>query len=198
MKLALFGYGGHAREAAAQIDQEVTFFVDDQYANDIAKPISEFDPEKHMMMVAVADSKDRSEVVKKLPKQTKYFTYIHPSVHIMDDNIEIGHGSFIGANSILTTNIKLGNHALLNRGNHVGHDSITGDYFSMMPCAVIGGNVTLGDNVYLGSCSNIREKINVNSHVVIGMNAAVVKNIEVPGVYIGVPATILSTTWVAD
>jgi hypothetical protein len=30
MELALFGYGGHAREAAAQIDQEVTFFVDDQ------------------------------------------------------------------------------------------------------------------------------------------------------------------------
>jgi hypothetical protein len=34
MKLALFGYGGHAREVACQIDQEVTFFVDDQYAND--------------------------------------------------------------------------------------------------------------------------------------------------------------------
>jgi UDP-3-O-[3-hydroxymyristoyl] glucosamine N-acyltransferase len=58
----------------------------------------------------------------------------------------------------------------------------------MMPCAVIGGNVTLGDNVYLGSCSNVREKIYVNSNVVIGMNAAVVKDIKTPGVYVGVPA----------
>ena len=188
MKLALFGYGGHAREAACQIDQEVTFFVDDKYSNDVAKPISEFDPEEYMMIVAVADSKDRAEVVSKLPKETKYFTFIHPSVHIMDDNIEIGHGSFIGANSILTTNIKLGNHTLLNRGNHIGHDSVAGNFFSMMPCAVIGGNVTLGDNVYLGSCSNVREKINVNSNVVIGMNAAVVKDIEESGTYIGVPA----------
>ena len=31
MKLALFGYGGHAREVAAQINKEVTFFVDDEY-----------------------------------------------------------------------------------------------------------------------------------------------------------------------
>ena len=187
MKLALFGYGGHAREAACQIEQEVTFFVDDKYANDVAKPISEFNPEEYMMMVAVADSKARAEVVSKLPKETKYFTFIHPSVHIMDDNIEVGYGSFIGANSILTTNIKLGKHTLLNRGNHIGHDSLIGDYFSMMPCAVIGGNVTIGDNVYLGSCSNIREKINITSDVLIGMNAAVVKDITESGTYVGVP-----------
>ena len=188
MKLALFGYGGHAKEVACQMGKEVTFFVDDEYSNNIAKPLSTFNPKEYMMIVAVADSKDRARVINKLPKETKYFTFIHPSVHIMDDNIEIGYGSFIGANSILTTNIKLGNHTLLNRGNHIGHDSVAGNFFSMMPCAVIGGNVTLGDNVYLGSCSNVREKIYVNSNVVIGMNAAVVKDIKTPGVYVGVPA----------
>ena len=188
MKLALFGYGGHAREAACQIEQEVTFFVDDKYSNDVAKPISEFNPEEYMIIVAVADSKDRADIVAKLPKETKYFTFIHPSVHIMDDNIQVGVGSFIGANSILTTNIKLGNHALLNRGNHIGHDSVAGDFFSMMPNAVVGGNVTIGDNVYLGSCSNIREKINITSDVLIGMNAAVVKDITENGTYVGVPA----------
>jgi sugar O-acyltransferase (sialic acid O-acetyltransferase NeuD family) len=187
MKLALFGYGGHAREAACQIEQEVTFFVDDKYSNDVAKPISEFNPEEYMIIVAVADSKDRADIVAKLPKETKYFTFIHPSVHIMDDNIQVGVGSFIGANSILTTNIKLGNHTLLNRGNHIGHDSVAGDFFSMMPNAVVGGNVTLGDNVYLGSCSNIREKINITSDVLIGMNAAVVKDITENGTYVGVP-----------
>ena len=187
MKLALFGYGGHAQEVACQIDQKVTFFVDDQYANDVAKPISKFNPQKYAMMVAVADSKDRFDIVKRLPKETQYFTFIHPSVQIMDDNIEMGEGSFIGANSILTTNIKLGKHALLNRGNHIGHDCIIGDYFSMMPNAVVGGNVTIGDNAYLGSCSNIKEKINITSNVLIGMNAAVVKDITESGTYVGVP-----------
>ena len=188
MKLALFGYGGHAREVACQIDQEITFFVDNKYANGIVKPISEFNPEEYVMMVAVADSKDRAKIVRKLPKETKYFTFIHPSDLILDDNIQLGFGSFIGANSVLTTNINLGNHTLLNRGNHVGHDVKAGNFFSMMPNAVVGGNVTIGNNVYLGSCSNIREKIKITSNIVVGMNAAVVKNITKKGVYVGVPA----------
>jgi sugar O-acyltransferase (sialic acid O-acetyltransferase NeuD family) len=188
MKLALFGYGGHAREVASQINQKVTFFVDDEYANDIAKPISKFNPEEYVMMVAVADSRDRFDIVQKLPKETQYFTYIHPTVLIMDDNIELGEGSFIGAYSILTTNIKIGKHALLNRGNHIGHDCQIGDYFSAMPNAVVGGNVTIGDKVYMGSCSNIREKINISNNITIGMNAAVVKNLIDEHIYIGVPA----------
>ena len=105
----------------------------------------------------------------------------------MDSNIEIGEGGFIGANSILTTNIKLGKHTLLNRGNHIGHDCIIGDYFSAMPNSVVGGNVHIGDKVYMGSCSNIREKIKITSDVIIGMNAGVVKNIEESGIYVGVP-----------
>jgi sugar O-acyltransferase (sialic acid O-acetyltransferase NeuD family) len=188
MKLALFGYGGHAREVASQIDQKVTFFVDNEYANDVAKPISQFNPEEYVMMVAVADSKDRFDIVQKLPKETQYFTYIHPTVLILDDNIELGEGSFIGANSILTTNIKIGKHAILNRGNHIGHDCQIGDYFSAMPNAVVGGNVTIGDKVYMGSCSNIREKINISNNITIGMNAAVVKNLIDEHIYIGVPA----------
>ena len=187
MKLALYGYGGHAREVACQINKEITFFVDDIYSNKIARPISEFNPQKYLMMVAVANPKDRETIVNKLPKETEYFTFIHPSAQIMDDNIEIGEGGFIGANSIITTNIKLGKHALLNRGNHIGHDTVIGDYFSMMPNSVIGGNVTIGDYVYLGSCSNIREKINLSSDITIGMNAAVVKNITECGTYVGVP-----------
>ena len=188
MKLAIYGYGGHAREVACQINKEVTFFVDDIYANDIAKPISEFNPKKYKMLVAVGDSRDRESIVAKLPKETKYFTFIHPTAQLMNDNIEIGEGGFIGVGSILTTNIKLGKHALLNRGNHIGHDTVIGDYFSMMPNAVVGGNVTVEDYVYLGSCSNIREKINISPDVIIGMNAAVVKNITEGGTYVGVPA----------
>lgn len=188
MKLALFGYGGHAREVASQIDQKVTFFVDDEYANDVAKPISKFNPEEYVMMVAVADSKDRFDIVQKLPKETQYFTYIHPTVLIMDDNIELGEGSFIGANSILTTNIKIGKHAILNRGNHIGHDCKIGDYFSAMPGSIISGNVKIYSCVYVGTNASIKEKLSIHSFTTIGSNAAVVKNIEGSGTYVGSPA----------
>ena len=191
MKLALFGYGGHAREVAVQMNEPVEFFVDDEYSNEYTKPISSFDPEEYMIMVAVADSKQRKAIVETLPNETKYFTFIHPTVLMMDKDIEIGEGSFIGAYSILTTNIRIGKHGILNRGNQIGHDSKIGDFFSAMPGAIVSGNVRINDCVYMGNNSSIKEKILVNSNVIIGSNAAVVKNIITSGVYVGVPAKFL-------
>jgi sugar O-acyltransferase (sialic acid O-acetyltransferase NeuD family) len=187
MKLALFGYGGHAREVAVQIGQNVTFFVDDDYVTENTKPISSFDPLEYVMMVAVSDVNDRKRIVDSLPKETTYFTFVHPTVLSMDNNIEIGEGSFIGAYSILTTNIKVGKHSILNRGNQIGHDCSIGDYFSAMPGAVVSGNVIIGEKVYMGTNSSIKEKLHISSNVVIGSNGSVVKNIITDGVYVGVP-----------
>ena len=188
MKLALYGYGGHAREVSAQIDQDITFFVDDNYVNEYTQPISSFKPNDYLMMVAVGDSRARYNMVQKLPKETKFFTFIHPTVLILDNNIKIGDGSFIGANSILTTNIKIGMHALLNRGNQIGHDTIIGDYFSAMPGAIVSGNVKIHDCVYMGTNSSIKEKLSIHSLVTIGLNSGVVKHIDEPGIYVGSPA----------
>ena len=188
MELALYGYGGHAMEVAAQIDQPITFFVDDKYLTEETKPISEFDPTEYLIMVAVADSKDRFDMIQRLPKETQFFTFIHPTALILSDNVQVGVGSFIGANSILTTNIKLGRHTILNRGNQIGHDSEIGDYFSAMPGAIVSGNVKIYDCVYMGTNSSIKEKLSIHSLSTIGMNSCVVKHIEESGVYVGVPA----------
>ena len=187
MKRALVGYGGHAREVMSQMGVKLTCFVDDEYVVEGTLPLSKFNPKEYELMVAVADSKDRFDIVQRLPKETKYFTWVHPTALIMSDDIEIGEGSFIGAYSILTTNIKIGKHAILNRGNHIGHDCKIGSYFSAMPGAIVSGNVRIYDCVYLGNNSSIREKLSIHSLTTIGMNGAVVKPIEEAGVYVGVP-----------
>jgi UDP-3-O-[3-hydroxymyristoyl] glucosamine N-acyltransferase len=58
----------------------------------------------------------------------------------------------------------------------------------MMPSSVISGNVTVGDKLYMGTNSSIREKINICSDVTIGMNSAVVKDITEKGIYVGLPS----------
>jgi sugar O-acyltransferase (sialic acid O-acetyltransferase NeuD family) len=187
MKKVLIGNGGHAREVMAQMGRNLIRFVDDQYVDNDTLPLSQFDPTEHVAMVAIANSKDRYDIIQRLPKDTKFFTFIHPTALLMD-TIEIGEGSFIGAYSILTTNIKIGKHAILNRGNHIGHDCIIGDFFSAMPGSIVSGNVTIHDLVYMGNNSTIREKLSVHSLSTIGMNSAVVKHIEEIGVYVGCPA----------
>lgn len=187
MKFGIFGYGGHAREVASQMKKDVSFFVDDEFVNEKTIPVSKFNPDEYQLIVAVADPVERKKIIERLPKNTKYFTFVHPTAQIMSDNIEIGEGSFIGANSILTLDIKIGKHAILNRGNQIGHDARIGDFFSAMPGSIVSGNVEIGDLVYLGSNSTIKEKIKITNLVTVGSNATVVKNIERGGVYVGVP-----------
>lgn len=187
MKKVLFGYGGHAREVMSQMKEKLRCYVDDEYVTNYTSPISQFNPLKEIVMIAVSNPKDKEDIVKKLPKETKFFTFIHPTALIMDKNIEIGEGSFIGAYSILTTNIKLGKHSLLNRSNHIGHDSVIGDYFSAMPGAIVSGNVNIGNKVYMGTNSSVREKINVTNNVTIGLNSGVIKDINQEGIYVGTP-----------
>lgn len=186
-KIAVYGFGGHAREVAFQMGVDVDFFVDEEYVLDGVKSIKEFNPEEYKIIVAIADSRLRKKAVDRLPAGTDFFTFIHPT-SIVSEDFKIGKGSFIGAHSILTTNIKIGDHAIINRGNQIGHDCLIGDYFSIMPGGIVGGNVEIGNEVYLGSCSNVREKIKISSEVVVGMNSAVVKDITEPGIYVGVPS----------
>jgi sugar O-acyltransferase (sialic acid O-acetyltransferase NeuD family) len=187
MKKVLIGNGGHAREVMAQMGIKLECFVDEEYVDNETSPLSKLDPNIHIAMIVVANSKDRYDIAQRLPKETKFFSFIHPTALIMN-NVEIGDGSFIGAYSILTTNIKIGKHTILNRSNHIGHDCIIGDYFSAMPGAIVSGNVIISDIVYMGNNSSIRERLSIHSSSTIGMNSAVVKNISEPGVYVGVPA----------
>ena len=186
---AYIGNGGHYREVLAHSKVNVVRFVEDEYFNGEYNtlPLSQFDSKKYSVMIAIADSQVRSRISKLLPEDTKYFSYIDSSAILLDKNIVIGEGSFIGANCVLTTNIRLGKHSILNRGVQVGHDTIVGDCFSAMANSVISGNVTIGNNVYMGNNSSIKEKTEICDDVIIGMNGCVIRNIDKPGTYVGVP-----------
>ena len=195
MKKGIIGAGGFGREIYWSLDLmervDCKFFVDDEYyqqGNEDILPISEFDPEEYEVIVAVADPKFRKSIVESLPIETKYFTHIHPSVQIHAPDVEIGEGSIICAGTIITTNVKIGKHAHLNLLTTIGHDCEIGDYFTTAPGAKISGNCKIYDCVYVGTNASIKQKLSIESFTTIGSGAAVVKDIEEPGVYAGVPA----------
>jgi UDP-3-O-[3-hydroxymyristoyl] glucosamine N-acyltransferase len=122
-----------------------------------------------------------------MPKNTSYYTYIDANARILDKNCIIGKGSVICAGVIVTTNIKIGEFSHLNLNTTIGHDTITGSYFTTAPGVNVSGNCIIGDNVYCGTNSAIREKVKICDNVVLGLNAGVVKDITVSGVYTGTP-----------
>lgn len=198
MKKGIIGAGGFGREVywSLSIMERVNtvFFVDDIYwdkSDDKILPLSLFNPDEYEVVVAVGDPTIRSELINRLSKDTKYFTHIHPSVQILGGDVSIGEGSIICAGSILTTNIKIGKHAHLNLQTTIGHDCVMGDYFTTAPGVKISGNCNIGNRVYFGTNSSVREKINITEDVTIGLNSGVVKHITEPGTYVGTPCKII-------
>lgn len=195
MNKGIIGAGGFAREVYYSLlpeEREITsFFVHDEWWDSDMKntfPLSKFDPSNYEVVVAVANPRDREMIIKSLPSETRYFTHIHSSVQIQDPDVKIGEGSIICAGTILTTNIIIGNHAHLNLITTIGHDCIIGDYFTTAPGVQISGNENIGDRVYFGTRSCIKQKLSVCNDVTIGMNSGVVKNITESGIYVGTPA----------
>ena len=190
LEKAIIGAGGFAREIAAALGlPNIKFFVDDEYmkAESGIYGLSQFDPEKYEVVVAVGDPTDKANIVKRLPKNTKFFTFIDPTSQIHGSDVTIGEGSIICAGTIITTNVKIGKHAHLNLLTTIGHDTQIGDYFTTAPGVKISGNCNIKNRVYFGTNSSIKEKMIVCSDVTIGLNAGVVKNITEPGVYTGTP-----------
>jgi len=195
MKKGIVGAGGFGREVYWSLNpierNKTVFFVDEEYWDNTNKkilPISQFNPNEYELVVAIADSHHRERIVNSLPTNTKYFTYIHPTAQIHGDDVYIGEGSIICAGTIITTNVKIGKHAHINLITTIGHDCVIGDYFTTAPGVQISGNINIGNKVYFGTRSCIKQKLNVCDDVTIGMNAGVVKTIKESGIYIGTPA----------
>jgi sugar O-acyltransferase (sialic acid O-acetyltransferase NeuD family) len=114
---------------------------------------------------------------------------IHPSAVIQHiTSVQIGIGSVICAGVILTTDIRIGNHVLININSTVGHDCSLEDFCSVMPGVNIAGGVKIGKKVLVGSGSNIINKVSLGDESTVGMGSVVTKNVAQGAVVAGVPA----------
>jgi len=191
---AIFGYGGFASEVNAYIKPlygNVVHFVDEKYYVKGVKNLfcsKDFVPSEFEIVIGVANPNDKKNIQDSLPKETQYFSFIHESCILADDNIVIGQGCIICPNCVITTDVVLGNHVHLNIGTTIGHNSRIGHYFTSAPAVNISGNCIIKEQVYFGTNSSIKEKIDVCENVIVGMGACVSKDIMEKGTYVGVPA----------
>jgi sugar O-acyltransferase (sialic acid O-acetyltransferase NeuD family) len=198
-KVAIFGAGGFAREVACILhdqgrgDRIVAFHEPDEVyeARELlgvpVQPQSAFEPAKHRAIVGIASPAIRQKVVRELPAETVFETLIHPTV-VMSQWVVVGAGSIICAGCVLTCDISIGHHCHLNLNSTIGHNCIFGDFCTVAPGANISGSCEFGNRVTVGTQVSFRQNVHVCDDAVIGMGAAVVKDIVEAGTYVGVPA----------
>lgn len=100
----------------------------------------------------------------------------------------IGEGVNIMPYSGVYGDCKIEEGVLINSFASVHHDSFIGKYSELSPgCRILGG-AHIGSFCAVGANAVILPKLKICNNVVIGAGAVVTKNIEIPGIYLGIPA----------
>lgn len=145
-------------------------------------------------VVAVGTPRTRRSIVNRMLSygNVSFATLIHSSV-LKSEYIEIGAGSIITAGCILTTQIILGQHTIVNLACTIGHDVVAGDFCTLAPQIAVSGNVTFEDGVEVGTGSTIIQGLTLGQGSFVGAGAVVSKNIPPNVLAVGCPARQIKT-----
>jgi sugar O-acyltransferase (sialic acid O-acetyltransferase NeuD family) len=205
--LVIVGAGGLGREVAWLVadingqkpEWDFIGFVDDGVQGNTVEGYPILGPVEHLFnmsadiwtVVAIADARARMKIVRQIQEQgRKRATLVHPSVS-MSDYVEIGAGSIICSGTVITTNVSLGQAAIVNPGCFIGHDTELRDFVSLMPAANLAGEVRVGEGCYFGLNSCIINSTTIGEWSVIGAGATVIDDIPAYSLAVGVPARVI-------
>ncbi len=135
---------------------------------------------------AIGASKIRKMVVGKLGN-VKYATLVDPSV-LISNRVTIGEGTIICAGTIITVDISIGNHVIINLDCTVGHDAVLNDYVTLYPSVNISGMTNIGECSEMGTGTQIIQGKNVGCSSIVGAGAVVVRDIPEKCTAVGSPA----------
>lgn len=140
------------------------------------------------VVIAIGNSRIKKNIVERIKSisNVKFATLVDPST-IMSNRVNIGEGSIICAGNIITVDIKIGNHVILNLDCTVGHDVVINDFVTVYPSANISGNTMIGRCSEIGTGTKIIQGTFICDNVILGAGATVVKDIAVEGTYVGTP-----------
>lgn len=206
-KIAIFGAGGFGREVHFLIEQinserqtyEFIGYFDDGVPK--GKQINDYPvlggvkeannwSEALCLVFAIGDPTTKRKIVEQIKNpNVSYPSLIHPNVLIGDLKYNsIGEGSIICAGNIITVNIKIGKHVILNLSCTTGHDTKIGDYCSFMPSINISGEVNIEDCVYVGTGAKIINQLTIGENTIVGSGAVVAKSLPPNCTAVGIPA----------
>jgi len=141
------------------------------------------------VVCAVGSAKIRKNIVEKLNKISKvsFATLIDPSV-IKSERVEIQEGSIICGGTILTVDIIVGKHVIINLDCTIGHDDYINDFVTIYPSVNISGNVSVEECADLGTGVQVIQGKKIGKESIIGAGAVVVKDIPEKCTAVGSPA----------
>lgn len=207
--IAIYGAGGFGREIACLLkrinneaggDWNLVGFFDDGVPkgskNEYGEVLGNIEivnswPEPLSVVFAIGSPKVVSILHSKIVNANITFpNIIAPDTLFLDkDNVRMGIGNIICSRCLISCNVDIGDFNTFNGYITVGHDSIIGNYNSIMPAVKISGGVKIGLRNFIGVNSVILQYKSIGNDTTIGAGAIVLRNTKDGNTYIGNPAT---------
>ena len=206
-QLHIVGAGGFGRECHAWASQHpdcgkawtIAGFLDDNA--EALKPFGDFAPVRplaghrpsadsvYLCGLGLPGAKEKL-VAPLVSAGAEFITFVHP-LAIFGARVKLGKGVVICPGAVLSTDIVLGNFAMVNLNSTMGHDAELGAWSTLSAHCDLTGHVKVADRVFMGSRASVIPGKKVGSGSIVGAGAVVVADVP-PGVtVVGNPARVL-------
>lgn len=194
-KLIIIGASGHGKVVAdiAKKNEfdEIVFLDDDESSHECGGyPIVGRSPDAEKaeanVIVAIGNTEIRKRIQESI-EESRMVTLIHPDAVVADD-ATIGSGTVVMAGAVINPGVKIGRGCIINTSSSVDHDCILGNYVHIAVGSHLCGTVSVGNETWIGAGATISNNVNICDNCTIGAGTVVIKDIEKPGVYVGIPA----------
>jgi sugar O-acyltransferase (sialic acid O-acetyltransferase NeuD family) len=114
-------------------------------------------------------------------------TIVHPSAQV-STFASVGPGSIVLQNAVIAAGARIGACVMVLPTSIVSHDSVVGDFTIIAGGVCINGAVTIGGHCYLGSGTQVRERLKIGDRTLCAMGSVVVQDVAAGATVGGVPA----------
>ncbi len=203
-RLLIIGSGGHGRVIAdcAELlgNYNEIAFLDDSYGNNNKSGkwfvIGDSNNwQEHIInsdfIVAFSRNINRSAMLNVLTNgDASIVNIIHPRA-VISNNVTLGQGITIFANAVVNVGAKLDDGCIINTAASIDHDCFIGKCAHISPGVHLAGNVSVGENAWLGIGTSVIEGIKLAKNIQVAAGAVVIKADQPNSLYMGIPAKII-------
>ena len=154
------------------------------------KEIEDMDRNSIKLICAIGDPIRRKLIERFANRGFEFCSVVHPNV-VKSRYVSIGEGSIICAGSIITTQVAIAKHVIINLDCTIGHDVVIEDYCIISPGVHISGRVHVKQQTFIGTGAAIIERLNIGKNSIIGAGAVVTNDIPDNVIAVGVPAKVI-------
>ncbi len=147
--------------------------------------------ENDVFICAIGSTLGRKSTVERILAKGGEFISIINKTAIIQGNVNIGKGVFIGPYTVIGDNATLKDHTMVNTHSAVGHDAVLEKYVCVMSYVDITGYCRIGERVFLASGCRMTPSTNIGEGAYVGIGRVVLRKVK-PGVEVfGHPAKVV-------